>query len=366
MQSRVIPIVSRSVFDFSDVASGQSTTIVAAEHVDVACFGDAVLLVRVHANATTGTSTIVVRAYSVSFTEEDPDVTFLAPSPAAAVTIGNGTSVAAGSLLLAGAEDAFGGSLQIHVVGFRVGSDTVRAEISIDLVARVGVPGPRRSLADTLLVGNETDGTDILVEEGDGVGFREADGSTRWRWHYVPAAGEDPAELRLDEHDDSGVLVASRLAARFGGLCTWDGQWNVNGLLASFGGASLEGGDVTTGSGHSFINAGGTCWAGSISNTLAAGNNNDVSPTFHPELNALRFTPNAGGSTITGVVAGDSGQMQLWINVSTSTSITIAHEDTNSTAANRILCPSSANLTLRPNAFVRAWYDGTSQRWRIS
>ncbi|MBX7077869.1 MAG: hypothetical protein K1X88_01700 [Nannocystaceae bacterium] len=166
-------LLRKRAFDFSSLTAGQSATEVPIACCDISCFGDVVMVVRLHSNAITGTSAIVVAAYDAAPSEDDPAQTFVSPSAAAQVSID--ASSAAGALLVAGLDAGFGDALQIHVTGTRQGSDTVRAEISIELVGRPGVAAPRRSLADTLVVGNTTQGTDVVVTSGDEV--RGDDGS---------------------------------------------------------------------------------------------------------------------------------------------------------------------------------------------
>lgn len=65
---------------------------------------------------------------------------------------------------------------------------------------------------------------------------------------------------------------------------------------------------------------------------------------------------------LTGIASPTSGQSVLLVNVG-AFDLVLVHDAT-STAANRFLCPNSANLTLNPNDSVRLWYDNTSSRWR--
>lgn len=66
---------------------------------------------------------------------------------------------------------------------------------------------------------------------------------------------------------------------------------------------------------------------------------------------------------LTGIASPTSGQALLLVNVG-AFDLVLVHDAT-STAANRFLCPGSANLTLNPNDSVRLWYDNTSSRWRV-
>ena len=164
MRSGLMEILRKRTFDFAGLQAGTSETVVEGD-ADLSEYGDATIAVRVHDNATTGTSSIVVAVHSRSYSSDDPDTPFVASTPSASVTIDAGT--ADGVLLVAGVLEGFGGCLELRVTGTRNGSDTCRAEISVELVRRRGVAAPRRSLADTLVVGNTTGGTDLVVTSGD-------------------------------------------------------------------------------------------------------------------------------------------------------------------------------------------------------
>lgn len=102
---------------------------------------------------------------------------------------------------------------------------------------------------------------------------------------------------------------------------------------------------------------------GSTPAALGAGNNNDYS--IAANIAEVRLTPNAGGSTITGIANPTAGdQLRLW-NISTTVAITLLSDDgATSTAANRFLLPSGTNTTIQPGGCADLSYDGTSARWR--
>jgi hypothetical protein len=164
MRVGVSEILSKVALDFASLGSGNSQTVVLAE-IDACGIGDATLGVRVHANSTSGTSTMVFGLYSKSYSPDDPDTEFVSTSPAATVRLEAGTAV--GTLLVAGLLPGFGSCFELRVTGTRVGADVLDAEVSAEIVARRGVAAPRRSLAETLVVGNETGGTDLEVTSGD-------------------------------------------------------------------------------------------------------------------------------------------------------------------------------------------------------
>jgi hypothetical protein len=73
-------------------------------------------------------------------------------------------------------------------------------------------------------------------------------------------------------------------------------------------------------------------------------------------------------SDITGVAPpGGShvdGRMITIHNVGTA-KITLKHDSSSSTAANRFITPTAGDIVLGPNRIVQAIYDGTSTRWRL-
>lgn len=103
----------------------------------------------------------------------------------------------------------------------------------------------------------------------------------------------------------------------------------------------------------------------SINHTLASGANNDVSPTGWAGANMVRLDSPAAAS-ITGLVAVTSvdRRMKKLYNVG-SYNITLKHQDTGSTAANRLIIPGATDLVLAPDDVVDVSYDLTTARWRV-
>lgn len=120
------------------------------------------------------------------------------------------------------------------------------------------------------------------------------------------------------------------------------GYWRISGL-----GGSGSGGELA------------------ISDTLLAGDNNDVAPTNWDVASILRLdSPAAAG--VTGFSAAISGDVLIKkiYNVGTF-NITIRNQNVGSTAANRIIIPGGSDLVMEPNDVVDIFYDLTSLRWRI-
>lgn len=85
---------------------------------------------------------------------------------------------------------------------------------------------------------------------------------------------------------------------------------------------------------------------------------------FNPfETANLRLFTDAS-RTITGFQAGTDGR-HLYITNVGSFDLVLSHEDTASTATNRIRVSNGSNLTLTPDDRVPLIYDDTSSRWRV-
>jgi len=99
---------------------------------------------------------------------------------------------------------------------------------------------------------------------------------------------------------------------------------------------------------------------------LAAGNTNDYNPTGLATTSRFRLTPDAGGtSTLTGITAQPDGDIRVLQNLSTTASLTLSPEDTNSAAANRFTLPSGAAFVIAPGGSCAVIYDGTASRWTV-
>ena len=65
----------------------------------------------------------------------------------------------------------------------------------------------------------------------------------------------------------------------------------------------------------------------------------------------------------TGIVAGTSGQTALLVNVG-SFAITLKHQSSSSTSANRVTTPWAGDFVIPPGGSAVICYDGTSATWR--
>lgn len=134
-------------------------------------------------------------------------------------------------------------------------------------------------------------------------------------------------------------------------------------LRLSAGGITADGSVSVVGSiSASHFNISSAIYAGPI-NIAVVGTVNNWLPTDWSSRSMFRATPLSSG-TLTGATAVASSRRTI-LNVSTSNTLTIAHESGSSTAANRFICPGNTNYVIQPNSAVDIWYDSTSQRWRV-
>ena len=67
---------------------------------------------------------------------------------------------------------------------------------------------------------------------------------------------------------------------------------------------------------------------------------------------------------ITGIVARKI-ERTLWVLNVGAQDLVLQNQNGSSTAANRIISPTGADITLGANDSARLWYDTTTSRWRI-
>lgn len=95
-------------------------------------------------------------------------------------------------------------------------------------------------------------------------------------------------------------------------------------------------------------------------------NQNDYDPAGEGGVlarSAFRISSDASRN-ITGIIAGREGQIIYLTNVG-SNDIVFKHQDTGSTAANRLISSYGLDITLSAGLTAMATYDSTSARWRI-
>jgi hypothetical protein len=150
------------------------------------------------------------------------------------------------------------------------------------------------------------------------------------------------------------INSSMQLSVGGGALFRYDGsKWRV----VVFGTAvfsTLSSGTVTF--------SGNQINSGTVSATSISGTNNDWAPTSGYRV---RIAASAA-ATITGKAtsAGTNGVINWLQNVS-AFNVTLTHEGTGSTAANRFACPRSVDLVVPPGGNAYLIYDTTLNRWDV-
>ena len=96
---------------------------------------------------------------------------------------------------------------------------------------------------------------------------------------------------------------------------------------------------------------------------ITADTNDYAIPTLTSARHVLRLSTDAS-RTLTGLALTQDGDA-LWIVNIGSNDLILAHENASSSAANRIISSTGADLTLNANEAAFLWYDTTTARWRI-
>lgn len=113
---------------------------------------------------------------------------------------------------------------------------------------------------------------------------------------------------------------------------------------------------------RAIVSVGAPSPSGVESPTLTAGDNDDYA--IGSDTLTMRVTPDATGSNLTGLIGGSEIRKLRVINLGTA-ALTITHEDTGSTAENRIVTPDAASWVLEATDVVDLEYDETTERWRL-
>jgi len=101
--------------------------------------------------------------------------------------------------------------------------------------------------------------------------------------------------------------------------------------------------------------------AASISNASTGTLNDVVSTTAGVSTKGIRFS--GAAPTVTGIADGVSDRrIRLW---ATGGPLVLKHQDSGSTAENRIITPSGGDLTVADEGSIALFYDGTDDRWRV-
>lgn len=79
----------------------------------------------------------------------------------------------------------------------------------------------------------------------------------------------------------------------------------------------------------------------------------------------VQAAPSGANRAINGMVKTADYQFVTISNTDTTNALNINNENTNSSAANRFLCPGAVTYVLGPGASVEVYYDPTASRWRV-
>ena len=109
---------------------------------------------------------------------------------------------------------------------------------------------------------------------------------------------------------------------------------------------------------------GQTLLTAAITPTQLVANTNNWSPTGLATCNVIRIDVSMA-IDLTGIVAQPSGTMICLYNQTATHTVSILHDNANSTAANRFYCPGAATYSLTTFQSVWLRYDGTQSRWTV-
>ena len=131
MSGSIDTIITKRLFDFSKVASGQTQDIHLVRAIDVTDAKAVDLIVRVHSRTITAGSVDVI-AQAVSLTAEEPDTDFVYGTALATIPLVSAAPV----LHLASLTAPFGHMIRVILRATGGASATIQVYLSIDVVKR--------------------------------------------------------------------------------------------------------------------------------------------------------------------------------------------------------------------------------------
>lgn len=186
-------------------------------------------------------------------------------------------------------------------------------------------------------------------------------------------AGSNPAGYTLPVATASvlgGVKIGSGISVDGDGVISASAGYTLpNATTTTLGGVivgtglSVSSGTVSLAAHASTHQTGGSDAVANVVNSPSqiTANQNDYTL---PSADIVRLDANAARD-ITGFTAGTSGQSVLLVNVGTN-AITLKHQNTSSTAANRIVIPWAGDYVLDASGGSAVLvYDSTTSRWRV-
>lgn len=122
---------------------------------------------------------------------------------------------------------------------------------------------------------------------------------------------------------------------------------------------------IATGTGASKWAFVGVDFQLTISPSQLTANQNDYNPSGFNTAAMVRLDVDSTVRNITGFVVPVTSMLQkVLVNISANT-LVIQHQNTGSSAANRVICPNGVDFRLLPGTAVRLHYDATDTRWRL-
>ncbi len=116
--------------------------------------------------------------------------------------------------------------------------------------------------------------------------------------------------------------------------------------------------------GGRYTQEGGVMAFTALSPAQFTGDVNDYEPETRNDMRQVWRIDTDGNHTLTGIAVQQDEDTQ-WITYIGSNTLILGHQDTGSAAANRIISPTGADLTLGPDESAFLWYDAVTDRWRI-
>jgi hypothetical protein len=238
----------------------------------------------------------------------------------------------------------------------------VLVQTGADAFARRTLTAPAAGLTITNPTGAAGNPTwalanDLAALEGlASTGFATRTGTDTWAQRTLTGTA---AEITVTNGNgvSGNPTFSLPTALTFTGKTVTGGTFNATALNGPLGGTTPAASAVTALAVSQTVTE-----TGIISPAQITVNTDDYAPTGLATATILRVSTDASRD-LTGITAGASGRRLLLVNVG-AFDLVLVHDAT-STAANRFLCPGSANFTLNANDSVSLWYDITSTRWRV-
>jgi hypothetical protein len=105
--------------------------------------------------------------------------------------------------------------------------------------------------------------------------------------------------------------------------------------------------------------------AGVLTPTALSGSTDNWGPTGLSAATVVRASAGGANKNLTGIVAPSPAAARLLLLQNVGAGSIVLKHDVTSTAANRFLCPNSADYSLTPNSSAFLLYDTASARWRV-